>query len=45
MEEHSAGQPFNYSFMDDDFNKIYSNEQRVGKIAMTFSCSLFLLHV
>jgi len=37
------GQPFNYSFMDDDFNKIYSNEQRVGKIAMTFSLLAILI--
>lgn len=32
-----ANQPFNYSFMDDDFNNIYKAEQRIGKIAMTFS--------
>ena len=38
-----SGQPFNYSFMDDDFNKIYSNEQRVGKIAMTFSILAILI--
>lgn len=31
------GQPFNYSFMNDDFNKIYKSEQRIGKIAMSFS--------
>ncbi len=37
------GQPFNYSFMDDDFNKIYSSEQRVGKIAMTFSILAILI--
>ena len=37
------GQPFNYSFMDDDFNKIYNNEQRVGKIAMTFSILAILI--
>jgi putative ABC transport system permease protein len=30
-------QPFSYSFMDDDFNKTYSNEARMGKISMTFS--------
>jgi len=32
-----ANQPFNYSFMDDDFNNIYKAEYRVGQIAMTFS--------
>jgi putative ABC transport system permease protein len=37
------GQPFNYSFMDDDFNKIYSSEQRVGKIAMSFSILAILI--
>ncbi len=37
------GQPFNYSFMNDDFNKIYSSEQRVGKIAMTFSILAILI--
>ena len=37
------GQPFNYSFMDDDFNKIYSSDQRVGKIAMTFSILAILI--
>jgi putative ABC transport system permease protein len=31
------GQPFNYSFMNDDFNKIYRSDQRIGKIAMSFS--------
>jgi putative ABC transport system permease protein len=31
------GQPFNYSFMNEDFNKIYKSEQRIGKIAMSFS--------
>ena len=32
-----ANQPFDYSFMDDDFNNIYKGEQRIGKIAMIFS--------
>ncbi|MFN2458930.1 MAG: ABC transporter permease, partial [Chitinophagaceae bacterium] len=31
------GQPFNCSFMNDDFDKIYRSEQRIGKIAMSFS--------
>jgi putative ABC transport system permease protein len=30
-------QPFSYSFMDDDFNNLYQAEQRVGKIALSFS--------
>jgi putative ABC transport system permease protein len=29
--------------MDDDFNKIYSSEQKVGKIAMTFSLLAILI--
>lgn len=30
-------QPFSYSFMDEDFNKLYSSEQRMGSISMAFS--------
>ncbi|MEO5783153.1 MAG: ABC transporter permease [Ginsengibacter sp.] len=37
------GHAINYSFMDDDFSKIYSSEQRVGKIAMTFSILAILI--
>jgi putative ABC transport system permease protein len=33
----SPDRPFIYSFLDDDFAKMYSNEQRLGKIFMTFS--------
>jgi putative ABC transport system permease protein len=33
----AAGQPFDYSFMDDQFNKLYSGEQQVGHISITFS--------
>jgi putative ABC transport system permease protein len=36
-------QPFSYSFMDDDFNKTYSNEQRMGGISMTFSALAILI--
>ena len=36
-------QPFSYSFMDEDFNKIYSNEQRMGGISMTFSVLAILI--
>lgn len=31
------GQPFNYSFMDDDFNKVYTAEQQTGKLFITFA--------
>jgi putative ABC transport system permease protein len=29
--------PFSYRFLDDSFNEMYRNEQRVGKIALVFS--------
>ena len=32
-----AGQPFSYSFMDDDFNHLYQSEQNTGKIFMSFA--------
>lgn len=39
----APNQPFNYSFMDDDFNNIYRTEQRVGKIAVSFSLLAILI--
>jgi putative ABC transport system permease protein len=30
-------QPFSYSFLDADFNKIYNGEQRTGKLFITFA--------
>lgn len=33
----APSQPFNYSFMDDDFNKIYESEQRIGGIFVSFA--------
>ena len=33
----AAGMPFNYHFLDDSFDKMYRQEQRVGKVALTFS--------
>lgn len=35
--DRSAGQPFVYSFMDDDFNKVYKSDQRTGRIFISFS--------
>jgi putative ABC transport system permease protein len=32
-----AGQPFTYSFMDDDFNHLYQSEQNTGKIFVSFA--------
>jgi putative ABC transport system permease protein len=39
----APNQPFTYSFMDDDFNSIYKSEQRVGKIAVSFSVLAVLI--
>ena len=39
----APNQPFSYSFMDEDFNNIYKSEQRVGKIAMSFSALAILI--
>ncbi|TDW97409.1 ABC transporter permease [Dinghuibacter silviterrae] len=33
----APSQPFSYSFMDDDFNRIYASEQRMGGIALFFA--------
>ena len=33
----SPSQPFDYSFMDEDFNKLYTTEQRTGQICITFA--------
>jgi putative ABC transport system permease protein len=33
----APGQPFAYSFMDDDFNALYKSEQRMGNISLSFS--------
>jgi putative ABC transport system permease protein len=31
------GQPFAYSFMNDDFNRLYQSEERTGKIFISFA--------
>ncbi|HSZ85625.1 MAG TPA: ABC transporter permease [Puia sp.] len=33
----TSGQPFNYTFMDNDFNNIYKAEQQTGKLFITFA--------
>jgi putative ABC transport system permease protein len=33
----APGQPFNYRFMDEDFDNVYRSEQRVGQIFITFA--------
>src|ERR1700732_2230019 len=37
------GQPFLYSFMDDDFNNLYQADQRIGKICISFACFAILI--
>jgi putative ABC transport system permease protein len=39
----ASGQPFAYSFMDDDFNATYQAEQRVGKIFISFAILAILI--
>jgi putative ABC transport system permease protein len=39
----APNQPFSYSFMDEDFNNIYRGEQRVGRIAVSFSALAILI--
>jgi putative ABC transport system permease protein len=36
-------QSFDYSFMDDDFNKLYAGEQRTGQIFITFAMLAILI--
>jgi putative ABC transport system permease protein len=36
-------QPFSYAFMDDEFNNIYRNEQRMGGIYLSFSLLAILI--
>jgi putative ABC transport system permease protein len=33
----APGAPFNYTFMDADFNKVYTAEQQTGKLFITFA--------
>jgi putative ABC transport system permease protein len=33
----APGQPFSFSFMDDDFNNLYNSEQRTGRIFISFA--------
>jgi putative ABC transport system permease protein len=39
----APGMPFSYRFMDDAFDNIYRAEQRVGKVAITFSILAILI--
>jgi len=33
----AAGLPFSYRFLDDSFNEMYRNDQRIGKLAISFA--------
>jgi putative ABC transport system permease protein len=37
------GQPFQYSFLDDDFNHLYQSEQNTGRIFMSFAFFAILI--
>ncbi len=39
----SGGQPFEYSFLDDDFNSLYKKEQKTGQIFAMFSVLAILI--
>ncbi|MDP4251872.1 MAG: ABC transporter permease [Bacteroidota bacterium] len=39
----APSQPFDYSFMDEDFNRLYTTEQRTGSIFITFSVLAILI--
>jgi putative ABC transport system permease protein len=41
--EKMRGQPFVYSFMDDDFNKLYQADQRSGQIFVSFAIFAILI--
>lgn len=41
--ELAPGQPFDYSFMDEQFNKLYTTEQQTGKISVTFAMLAILI--
>lgn len=39
----ATGAPFNFTFMDEDFNNLYRTEQRMGVIAISFSALAILI--
>lgn len=43
FKEMSPGMPFNYFFLDDSFDNMYREEQRVGKVAFTFALLAVLI--
>jgi putative ABC transport system permease protein len=43
MDNNMAGQPFIYSFMNEDFNRLYGSEKRTGKIFISFTFFAILI--
>ncbi len=39
----APSQPFDYSFMDEDFDRLYTSEQRTGQIFITFALLAILI--
>lgn len=39
----APSEPFTYSFMNEDFNRMYSSEQRIGKIFISFAILAILI--
>ncbi len=39
----APSKPFDYTFMDEDFNKLYTTEQRTGQIFITFALLAILI--
>ncbi|MEO6187327.1 MAG: ABC transporter permease [Ginsengibacter sp.] len=39
----APSKPFDYTFMDEDFNKLYTTEQRMGQIFITFALLAILI--
>jgi putative ABC transport system permease protein len=42
-EDKMAEQPFIYSFMDDDFKKLYESDERTGKVFISFTIFAILI--
>lgn len=42
-ETNKAGQPFEFTFMNDDFNRLYQSDQRTGKLFVFFSAFAILI--
>ncbi|HEY0678499.1 MAG TPA: ABC transporter permease [Chitinophagaceae bacterium] len=37
IDRHNPGYPFEYSFMDDEFNKLFTSEMMIGKLSRLFA--------